>query len=236
MGVGRGRKGREVHAGADGVPKNTCMLYKRVQNHLELKASATVRKGPSSTPVTAHACRSTKMAISTAPPAGTSVGLRTTFRATDIASAGLWSIISLDSSQARNVMYLRKEIVSFQAFRVAVRIGKIFSEKEGIYLLPIFSMLNSPQRVSDVRRPSRSSTRLTLVASPMRAMRLSSDLHTSGKDPITFLLVYFLKKRWFYCASLILNTNLGINFFFNSRFLAHSLTYPLERARTSPKK
>ena len=71
-------------------------------------ASATARKGPASTPVTARAraCRPTEMAISTAPPPGTSVGLKTTLRATDMASAKLRSIsfrMSLDGPRRRMV-------------------------------------------------------------------------------------------------------------------------------------
>ena len=71
-------------------------------------ASATARNGPASTPVTARAraCRPTEMAISTAPPPGTSVGLNTTLRATDIASARLRSIsfsTSLDGPRSNMV-------------------------------------------------------------------------------------------------------------------------------------
>ena len=72
------------------------------------RASATARKGPASTPVTARAraCKPTEMAISTAPPPGTSVGLKTTLRATDMASAKLRSIslrMSLDGPRRRMV-------------------------------------------------------------------------------------------------------------------------------------
>ena len=74
-------------------------------------ASATARKGPASTPVTARAraCRPTEMAISTAPPPGRSVGLKTTLRATDMASARLRSIsfrMSLDGPRRRMVQAL----------------------------------------------------------------------------------------------------------------------------------
>lgn len=90
-------------------------------------ASATALNGQPSTPTTlrALACSPTLMAISVAPPPGARVGLKTTFRATDIASARLRSIsfrMSFDGPRrrivhalgvlhsVRKVKYLRKEI------------------------------------------------------------------------------------------------------------------------------
>src|SRR5712672_1705806 len=61
------------------------------------------------------------------------------------------------------------------------------------------------------------------------------------KYPFTFLLVYFSKKkkRVFFCASLLLKMNLGINFLWilgsSSTFRLFN-SYRLLRARTSPKK
>lgn len=57
-------------------------------------ASATALKGQPSTPVTlrAFACSPTLIAISVAPPPGANVGLKTTLRATAMASARLRSI------------------------------------------------------------------------------------------------------------------------------------------------
>jgi hypothetical protein len=103
-------------------------------------ASATARNGPASTPVTAlaHACRPTETAISTAPPPGTSVGLNTTLRATDIASAKLRSIsfkMSLDGPRRRMV----------QAFGVvhSVRKVKYLESDEGKALDFLFFILKS---------------------------------------------------------------------------------------------
>ena len=83
-------------------------------------ASATARNGPASTPVTARAraCRPTATAISTAPPPGTSVGLKTTLRATDIASARLRSISFRMSFEGP-----RRRIV--QAFGVVHSVRKV---------------------------------------------------------------------------------------------------------------
>lgn len=71
-------------------------------------ASATARNGHPSTPTTlrALACSPTLMAISVAPPPGARVGLKTTFRATDMASARLRSIslrMSFDGPRRRMV-------------------------------------------------------------------------------------------------------------------------------------
>lgn len=57
-------------------------------------ASATALNGQPSTPWIdrAFACKPTLMAISVAPPPGARIGLKKTFRATDIASARLRSI------------------------------------------------------------------------------------------------------------------------------------------------
>jgi len=109
-------------------PPAFCMSVRGITS----SASATARNGPALTPVTARAraCRPTEMAISTAPPPGTSVGLKTTLRATDMASARLRSIsfkMSLDGPRrrmvhalgvvhsVRKVKYLR-EIGSVEAF------------------------------------------------------------------------------------------------------------------------
>jgi hypothetical protein len=91
-------------------------------------ASATARNGQTSTPVTDLdlACRPTAMAISVAPPPGARIGLKTTLRATDIASARLRSIslrMSFEGPRSkivhafgethseRNVKYLIKNIL-----------------------------------------------------------------------------------------------------------------------------
>ena len=71
-------------------------------------ASATALKGHPSTPCTvlAFACRTTLTAISVAPPPGARVGLKTTLRATAMASARLRSIsfrMSLDGPRRRIV-------------------------------------------------------------------------------------------------------------------------------------
>jgi hypothetical protein len=91
------------------------------------KASATARYGAPATPSMALAflASATLIAISVAPPPGANVGLNTTFRATDMASARFRSIslrISFDGPRSKivqafgdlhssmNVKYLRKEI------------------------------------------------------------------------------------------------------------------------------
>lgn len=71
-------------------------------------ASATALNGQPSTPTTLRAfrCRPTLIAISVAPPPGARVGLKTTLRATDIASARLRSIsfrMSLEGPLSRIV-------------------------------------------------------------------------------------------------------------------------------------
>jgi hypothetical protein len=97
-------------------------------------ASATALYGHPSTPTTvlAFACRPTLTAISVAPPPGASIGLKTTLRATDMASARLRSIsfrMSLDgprrrivhafgvSHSVRNVKYLLMEIIIVRIMR-----------------------------------------------------------------------------------------------------------------------
>ena len=74
-------------------------------------ASTTAQNGPTLTPVTARArvCRPTEMVISTAPPPGRSVRLKTTLRATDMASTRLQSIsfkMSLDGPRKMVVVHL----------------------------------------------------------------------------------------------------------------------------------
>jgi hypothetical protein len=166
-------------------------------------ASATALKGPASTPVTARAraCRPTEMAISTAPPPGTSVGLKTTLRATDMASARLRSIsfrMSLDGPRRRMVHAfgvehsVRKVKYLWEGREELWLATSVKRKKNGFYSSPIFSTLNSPHRVpmSDSRR---SSTRFTIVPPTARAIRLLSDLRTR-RSAETFALA---KK---YCA------------------------------------
>lgn len=147
-------------------------------------ASATALKGQPSIPVTlrALACRPTLIAISVAPPPGARMGLKKTFRATDIASARLRSIslrMSFEGPRSnivhalgvlhstRKVKYLLKRS---SAVRYILLIYFTYSS-------PIFSTLKSPHFVptSDSRK---SSARLTMVAPVARAIRLLSDLRT----------------------------------------------------------
>lgn len=150
-------------------------------------ASATALNGHPSTPwmLRALTWRPTLMAISVAPPPGANIGLKKTFRATDMASARLRSIsfrMSFEGPRrrivhafgvlhsVRNVKYLSKE--GAMRFSEHMRDGCVQT-----YSSPIFSMLKSPHFVptSDSRR---SSTRFTMVAPTARAMRLLSDLRT----------------------------------------------------------
>jgi hypothetical protein len=100
------------------------ILHERAQDHLRQHERAPRRRQ------SPRARRPTEMTISTAPPPGTSVGLKTTFRRTDMASARFRSItlkMFLDGPRGkmahalgvahsiRKVKYLR-EIGSVEAF------------------------------------------------------------------------------------------------------------------------
>jgi len=129
-------------------------------------ASAIARYGAPATPgrLLAFSANATEMAISVAPPPGARIGLKTTFRATDMASAKFRSIsfrMSLEGPRSRMVHAL----------------GEAHFSKKVKYSSPSFSMLNRPHSVP-TSESRRSSTRLTMVAPTARAIRLLSDFRT----------------------------------------------------------
>lgn len=127
------------------------------------------RYGAPATPgrLFAFSFSATEMAISVAPPPGARIGLKTTFRATDMASAKFRSIslrMSFEGPRRRMVHAL----------------GDLHWSRKVKYSSPSFSMWKRPHwsPTSDSRR---SSTRLTIVAPTARAIRLLSDFRTRRK-------------------------------------------------------
>mmetsp|Transcript_23886 Transcript_23886/g.58543 ORF Transcript_23886/g.58543 Transcript_23886/m.58543 type:complete len:249 (+) Transcript_23886:245-991(+) len=124
------------------------------------------RKGSCSTPsiLSASSAMALLMAISTAPPPGSSLGSCTTLRATPMASCRLRSTSFSTSRLAPRRMMLHA-------------LGSTQSTKNVKYSSPSFSTLNSPAPVPMSSSLS-SSTRCTMVAPVARAMRLLSVLRT----------------------------------------------------------